>query len=477
MMAVGLVDAGLGLVFVDVQARRGLLARSGPPYDLMMAARRMHPDMPAEQLDRIWRHPLQTRGLNVIAELLGDLRACDDHADYNDFQRDLGREIYEHELEQAAVARAVKRLSKGDKLQAAAPELQNGGDPTDLEAWLDEQATYERVVRQLRSVGDALAWRATDYNRRYIMAMSRNAPAGPMALKAGLDSELGRVDYEWRQNGRFTLLHDITTCVRVGDITVFTDAGPSIGEVKAKRRVPAAQAARMRQAVAAAAGGVLPGTEDGRIVEVPVDARTNMSALADALTLAERRGVIGFAVRGGRRGVVAASLLTLAGHHDQQAMVARWDAAADNSMRKAGFTRPERHIEVRSTDSAGRHPGLAPFGIYPLPARQCAELICDALIFEVRMPIAALIAFAADEGLSAQSVLPSDPATVDSDTPALQVWNDHNTVTLTFDAVQQQLLQFTDIRAFMAGLRCLLELPNCPRQPYPIFRNDRRLWR
>jgi hypothetical protein len=439
----------------------------------------MFPGMAPDQLDRIWRHPLQERSLNVVAQLLTALRMCNEHADYYEFQRNLGREIYEHGQQEAGVAQAVKRLSKGLAIQANAPQLQNGGDPTDLEAWRDEQATYERVSRQFRSVGDALAWRAVNYNRRYIVAMSRNQHVGgPMARKAGLDFELGRLDFEWKHNRRFTLLHDLTNCVRIGDVTVFTSDGPVIDEVKSKRRVSAKQRDRMRQAVAAAAeGGVLPGTEAGLLVDVPVDAKHHMTALGDALDLAESRGVAGFAVRGGRRGVVAASLLTLGRHPNLQAMDGRWTQAENNSMFKAGFSRQHPHLEIRSTDATGRHAMLPPFGIYPLPARQCAQLVCDALMFEVRMPVAAVVGFATEAGMDVVSHLAADPRGQPGDEPGLELHYGSSRLTLTVDALRQQLQEFVDFPTYMRGLRFLLEQTAPARQPYPVFGNDRRLWR
>jgi hypothetical protein len=39
----------------------------------------------------------------------------------------------------------------------------------------------ERVDRQLRSIGDALAWQVFSYDRRVIIAFSRNQVPGPMA--------------------------------------------------------------------------------------------------------------------------------------------------------------------------------------------------------------------------------------------------------------------------------------------------------
>jgi adenylosuccinate lyase len=39
---------------------------------------------------------------------------------------------------------------------------------------------FERVWRQLKSIGDALAWRAFGYDHPVIVALSRNQSAGPM---------------------------------------------------------------------------------------------------------------------------------------------------------------------------------------------------------------------------------------------------------------------------------------------------------
>lgn len=83
----------------------------------------------------------------------------------------------------------------------------------------------ERVGRQLRSVGDALAWRASGFDRSYITALSQNAPPGPMAGKAGLNARLVAVEARWNDHGRFALLHDLTSCLRIGDLTDFFPNG------------------------------------------------------------------------------------------------------------------------------------------------------------------------------------------------------------------------------------------------------------
>ena len=53
-----------------------------------------------------------------------------------------------------------------------------------------------------------------------------------MAGKLGLAAERARVEQARREYGQFALMHDLTNCLRIGDITVFTDEGPVQIEVK-----------------------------------------------------------------------------------------------------------------------------------------------------------------------------------------------------------------------------------------------------
>ena len=90
----------------------------------------------------------------------------------------------------------------------------------------------ERIARQYRCIGDALAWRVFGFQRRYILAFCHNQSSGVMAGKEGLSFERQRVDQIFREDGQFALMHDLTNCLRIGDITVFGDAGPVPIEVK-----------------------------------------------------------------------------------------------------------------------------------------------------------------------------------------------------------------------------------------------------
>jgi hypothetical protein len=79
---------------------------------------------------------------------------------------------------------------------------------------------WERIARQYMCIGDALAWRVFGFERRYIIALSQNAPPGVMEGKEGLAAEREQVVWAWREDGRFALLHDLTNCLRIGDVTV-----------------------------------------------------------------------------------------------------------------------------------------------------------------------------------------------------------------------------------------------------------------
>jgi len=169
-----------------------------------------------------------------MIELITDLRRCCVPADLYEFQRQLFKLVLTTEQHRSEVRRVVHRLKKPrGTIPATAPELQSGLDPSDLDSWELEEEVLERVWRQLKSIGDALAWRAFGYDRRVIVALSRNHSPGPMHGKAGLAMELDFIDSAWRENGEFVLHHDLTAALRVGDLSVFrADGSVMLHEVK-----------------------------------------------------------------------------------------------------------------------------------------------------------------------------------------------------------------------------------------------------
>lgn len=191
----------------------------------------------------------------VVETLIEWLRGCETPKDLYEFQRCLFGEASQVDERRAHCARVAKRLRAGKALPEDAPDPPRRGQVEDPAAWEFERLVYERLYRQLRAVGDGLAWYALGYNRRAVLALSRNASPGPLVKRAGrggdpttgLAHELGAVQQLWTERGRFALLHDLTNCLRIGDITDFDADGKGwLYEIKANpRRVTKAQTTRM----------------------------------------------------------------------------------------------------------------------------------------------------------------------------------------------------------------------------------------
>ena len=65
------------------------------------------------------------------------------------------------------------------------------------------------------------------FQRGTIIALCQNASPGMMAGKEGLAAERARVDQAYREGGEFAILHDLTNCLRIGDVAVFGNDGTS----------------------------------------------------------------------------------------------------------------------------------------------------------------------------------------------------------------------------------------------------------
>lgn len=196
-------------------------------------------------------------------------------------------------------------------MPADAPELRSGDPATNPETWELEADVCERVDRQLRSIADALAWRVFNYDRRVIIGLSRNQHPGPMAGKKGLAAERAFVIDWWHEERRFVLLHDLTSCLSIGDATSFKEVGNEfeayLHEIKSDpNRTVSRQLRRQRMAEEAIrSGSPLPGNLPGRLVPLDISYKTHLKLLRAAFDLAHERGVQGVKVPGGRALVAA----------------------------------------------------------------------------------------------------------------------------------------------------------------------------
>ena len=184
-------------------------------------------DMALDRANRLFLHPIHQNAYKTLVALVSDLRQCRSFEDFHHFQQMLLEEILKIQAHGAACTHVAKRLRKERTIPADAPELRSGDDLHAPESWELEADVCERVERQLRSIADALAWRVFNFDRQVIVALSRNELAGPMVGKEGLEAERAFVLDTWHDTGSFVLLHDPTTCLRIGDATEFRPVGTS----------------------------------------------------------------------------------------------------------------------------------------------------------------------------------------------------------------------------------------------------------
>jgi hypothetical protein len=255
-------------------------------------------DMPLERAGQIFLHPIHQEAFPVLVQFIVDLRHRRTYPDYYRFQQELLDKVLGVQSQRAACRRVARRLRAG-RMMPSAPELRSGEDVNDPESWELEADVCERVDRQLRSIADAMAWRVFNYDRRVIVAFSRNDPPGPMVGKAGLATERDFVAQWSNDENSFVLLHDLTTCLRIGDATLFKSVGKEyeayLYEIKTNPdRQKKAQLQRNKLAEEAIRdGGPLPGDPTARFVPISVPYLTLLPMFRDAFDLAAERGVVG----------------------------------------------------------------------------------------------------------------------------------------------------------------------------------------
>ena len=128
--------------------------------------------------DDVFTHPRHEAAQKALPDLIVQLRAAASVKDGYEFQQELIAHVRETEAARNAFSKAVKRLETGKPPQQDAPEPQSSRDPSLIETWQLERNVCERVARQFRCIGDALAWRVFGFERRNIIALCQNAPLG-----------------------------------------------------------------------------------------------------------------------------------------------------------------------------------------------------------------------------------------------------------------------------------------------------------
>ena len=349
--------------------------------------------------DEVLGHPRHLAAQPVLADLIQQLRDCANVKDGYEFQQALLGHLNAADTARAAFARAVKRMRRGESLQQGAPDPQSGLDPSRLETWQLERDVCERVVRQLKCVGDALAWRVFGFQRRHIIARCQNAPPGAFAGKAGRAAELARVEQAYREDGKFAILHDLTNCLRIGDVTIFDNDDDGIFktiEVKTNpRRTSPAQNRKVKAAAAAVGHNVpLPGDDRrARLYDLDLPYHARLDVLRLGTERAARDGIFTAKLPGAR----ALLVTDIYGYSAGGWTGDEWPDAADRKFTPA--------LHRASLDSVSRDPARVPFAAYPLHPVAYARIIGDYATFYVETSGPALADSLRRAGIDARWVL------------------------------------------------------------------------
>lgn len=437
-------------------------------------------ELPSTQIDAMLTHPIHNEGTQTVIHLIKQLRACQNDGELYVMQQDLLTALLAVEEHRSGCSRVIKRFRQGKGVPSGAIEIRGPGDPHRIETWQTEHDVCERAARQLRAVGDALAWRVFDYQRNFIVALSRNEASGPIAGKEGLVAERQFIHNAWYNDGNFAVLHDLTSCLRIGDTTVFEPRQVTVREIKTnKRRRTKAQEQRILVACDALRRSTpVPGDAGQVLVEIALPYRTHLKALRDALDLASQRKLQGMKVPGGRA-IVAASLSAgLPAETDEESAMI-FAAEFDKVKHRARISEDDQ-ITLRSVDRVGRTTATPPWSIYPFPAEMCASLISDSAFFYVSISGHHVIEALASYDVSAKWLQQLD-GPIDVRSPVLHISITGRRrgaqVTMNCYELNRLLLEFVDLDMWAESAAIILGCDDLDgKSPWPYFARERETW-
>jgi hypothetical protein len=446
--------------------------------------------------DDVFTHPRHEAAQKALPDLIVQLRGAASVKDGYEFQQELIAHVRETEAARNAFSRAVKRLEGGKSPQRGAPAPQSGGDLSLLETWQFERDVCERVARQFRCVGDALAWRVFGFDRRYIIALCQNDSPGIWAGKVGSSAELDAVEQAYRQDGAFAILHDITNCLRIGDVTIFHgDGSHKTVEVKSDpHRRRSAQQRRIRAANDALLGTApLPGKDRrARLFDLKLQFKTHLNLLALGTERAAQKGIFAARVPGDRALMVSDIYgCSQQGWTDEE-HAERLDRKFNAARRRAGLgSRQSSDVVATSIDSVSRDPLRVPFAAYPLHPVACARLIGDLAVFNVLTSGTILAESLANAGFKTRWVRP--PEAVGALAPGEVVMDltvttgsqllagglraeATSTLQMRRSALDQYLIELVGQDTWIEGMRRMIADPAARGRSYPTYRDEFRVW-
>jgi hypothetical protein len=427
------------------------------------------PNPPAwteEQFIAAIDHGLQKEALRRVTELLSALRQAKTATQLWEMQGELLKSILWAQEYKSRSKRYLERSKKGKLV----PEDPQSG------SWELEHRIASRVERQIRSVGDCLAWKVLNCRRDVFYVLSQNQNPGSMYGKTGLDAELERADAHWAK-GHFVLMNDLTQSVRIGDLIVFTRRGPQLSEIKAGGRQRSEQRQRIRNALQTLnrerplniAG------QPHEIFRAKTQLATRMDALGTALTESKVSGFGSVVIEPGRL-VVAASLAPTQ-------PTASDDVVSIEKAKESASIGPKQHVlqtiwSWHAWDYQSPMVTGAPFGAFPLEPAQCAELTCGYSTYRVYLKTDVLDRELRAVGFDTRWSLPAGDIT-DYNKTVLTVIrrtaHGRRGVTISGSAFYQCLYELMEPRRYAEGVREMFDWSAMEFPGQPMAGKDRLL--
>jgi hypothetical protein len=338
-----------------------------------------------EVFGQLVQHPNHPGVVRTVRELIAELRSTSRREELRSVQEKLV----------AALAEAERRFGEARRLMK-----RGDGDPID-------EAFWRRTCAQLRTVGDAVAWRFIDYRRQWIYLFGANQAPGLLTGKAGFDDEWQLFQGHW-DVGEPALLTGATNCIRLGDLLVAKGDKLEAIEVKRDpRRFRGAQKRRLRELerqVNEGAPVTGPGGP-GWILESSVPYETHWTGAERHLESAFRDG---FASWVPEEGVGV--------------MFFAWRAAALAGQERALAAQSREQVKAAASLGSGQHsiviksfnyPFLsrwaAPITIFPMSPNVVSLLLTGELMATVEIRVEAMVEALRAEGLDARNLLEGHP--------------------------------------------------------------------
>jgi hypothetical protein len=302
-----------------------------------------------------------------------------------------------------------------------------------------------------------------------------------MTGKTGLAREIEEVERRWHSLRQFSLLHDLTSVIRIGDVTVLTPDGPRLAEIKvnpANRR--AGQTRRAERAIAILSGGapIVTDAEELDLLASATQFSTHLPSVGKAIEAADREGIAW--VRIARQLVVAAVSLEAGARLGFEDCQAAATLRKERAFQKAEMHTTAHHLQGDRMDTHTRDRGLAPYTIYPFPPEVCARLTADYLVLKSVIGWDRIADAFRDLGYEASCPFEGCDGQMTLDTPVVNLAKGDRTMTLHAWGLQQVQFEFLTTERFASGVD---EMWNCDlgssdrRSGVLTFGNEKGTWR